>query len=114
MKQLAGKFKFTIPENHPEAGKEIEKGFDYQECETDDEAQTILTEKKLSLKDLVNDKLRSNARSNSYQNTLAMYRPSEVPPEQIAERAIRDLVRLGLSEEQARAMVESGVAATKQ
>lgn len=119
MKQEVAKFTITVPDGHPEAGKKIEKAFEFQVCESNDEAQTVLDTKTKdnvsgwTLADLVNDKLKANARSNAYQNALAPYRPSEVSPEEIKARTIRDLIRLGMSEEQATAMVESGLAANK-
>ena len=111
MKTQVGKFSFAIPEGHPEAGKKIEKGFEYQECETDDEANAVLTEKKLSIKDMVNDKLKTNARSNAYQAALLPYRPSEVSADDIKERMIRDFIRLGMPEDLARQQVEATVKA---
>lgn len=118
MKNLVGKFTFTVPEDaktpdgnpHTEAGQKIEKAFDFKECETDEEAQKELTERKLSLRDLVNEKLKTNARSNAYQSAVLVYRPSEVSAEDIQARAIRDLIRLGMSEEAAKNMVLSATA----
>lgn len=105
MKTLVGKFTFAVPEGHAEAGKKIEKAFEYQECETVEEANAVLADKKLQLVDLVNDKLKANARSNSYQAALLPYRPSEVTPEEIQERMVRDFIRLGIAEDVARAQV---------
>jgi deoxyxylulose-5-phosphate synthase len=113
MKTLAGKFTFAVPEGHAEAGKKIEKAFEYQECENDTEATQVLTEKKMSITDLVNDKLKANARSNSYQAALLPYRPSEVTPEEIKERMVRDFIRLGVAEDVARTQVESLLASQK-
>ena len=121
MKNVAGKFTFAIPGQNTDengadyrvdAGKKIEKAFEYQECENDTEAQNVLTEKKLSLADLVNDKLKANARSNAYQAALLPYRPSEVSPEEIQERMVRDFIRLGIAEDVARAQV-AGMLANK-
>lgn len=107
MKTLVGKFTFKIPDGHPQAGEKLEKGFEFQECESETEAQTVLAEKKWTLKDMVNDTLKANARSNAYQAALLPYRPSEVSPEDIKERMIRDYIRLGISEDAARKQVES-------
>ena len=107
MENLVGKFTFTIPEGHAEAGKQIEKPFEYAKVATQDEAEKILSEKKLSVVELVNDWLKKNARSNAYQSATLVYRPSEVPVEDIYERMTRDAIRTGMSEEQARAFVES-------
>lgn len=115
MKTLVGKFTFKIPElteeqvaqgmERPDAGTEVEKAFEYQQPETDEEAQKLATEKKLSFKGLVADKIKSNARSNAYQAALLPYRPSEVSQDDIKERMVRDYIRLGISEENARRMV---------
>lgn len=113
MKTLVGKFTFAVPEGHAEAGKKIEKAFEYQECENEAEATAILADKKLSIVDLVNDKLKANARSNSYQAALLPYRPSEVTPEEIQERMVRDFIRLGIAEDVARAQVSALLAAQK-
>lgn len=117
METKVGKFSFVVPElteeqkkqgiTRDDAGKKIEKSFEYQECSDDAEAQTVLADKKLSLKDIVNDKLKANARSNAYQAALLPYRPSEVDPEDIKERTVRDFIRLGIPENVARAQVES-------
>jgi hypothetical protein len=110
-KTLVGKFTFAVPEGHAEAGKKIEKAFEYQELETVEEAQQVLAEKKLSIVDLVNDKLKANARSNSYQAALLPYRPSEVSQDDIVERMVRDYIRLGKTEEVARKLVQAALAA---
>jgi hypothetical protein len=107
METKVGKFSFAIPEGHAQAGEKIEKAFDYQVCANDEEATRILTEKKLSITELVNDKLKANARSNAYQAALLPYRPSEVSPEDIKERMIRDYIRLGIPEDTARKQVEA-------
>jgi hypothetical protein len=112
MQTKVGKFSFAVPEGHPEAGKKIEKSFEYQECENDTEAQTVITEKKWSIRGMVNDNLKANARSNAYQAALLPYRPSEVSPEDIKERMVRDYIRLGVAEEIARKQVEALLAAT--
>lgn len=110
MKTLVGKFTFKIPDGHPQAGEKIEKAFEYQECETDAEAQSVLSEKKWNVTEMVNDTLKANARSNAYQAALLPYRPSEVSPDEIKERMIRDYIRLGISEDAARKQVEAMLA----
>lgn len=107
-----GKFSFAIPEGHPQAGEKIEKSFDYQVCETEAEATTVIADKKWSVVGMVNDNLKANARSNAYQAALLPYRPSEVSPEDIRERMIRDYIRLGVAEDIARKQVEALLAAT--
>lgn len=109
----AGKFSFAVPEGHPQAGTKIEKAFDYKVCDTDDEALTVLSEKNWKLRDLVNDNLKANARSNAYQAALLPYRPSEVSQEDIKERMVRDFIRLGIPEAAARAQVDGMLASVK-
>lgn len=105
------KFNFTIPDTHADAGKKIEKAFEYQELETLEEATAVLADKKLSILEMVNDKLKANARSNAYQAALLPYRPSEVTPDEIVERMVRDYIRLGIPEAAARATVSAMLAA---
>lgn len=112
MQNGIGKFSFAVPEGHADAGKKIEKAFEFQICENDDEATKVLADKKLSIMELVNDKLKANARSNAYQAALLPYRPSEVTPEEIQERMVRDYIRLGVSEETARKQVAALLAAS--
>ena len=107
-----GKFTFKVPEGHPEAEKKIEKSFDYSVCQTEDEAIKVMTDKKWSLLEMVNENLKANARSNAYQAALLPYRPSEVSPEDIKERMVRDYIRLGVSEDAARKQVDALLAAS--
>lgn len=112
METKVGKFSFAIPEGHPQFGEKIEKAFEYQQVSNDAEATQVLTERKLSIVELVNDKLKANARSNAYQAALLPYRPSEVSAEDIKERMIRDYIRLGIPEDTARKQVEALLAAS--
>lgn len=114
MQTKVGKFTFAIPEGHSQAGEKIEKSFDYQVCDSVDEASAIITEKKWSVTGMVNDVLKANARSNAYQAALLPYRPSEVSAEDIKERMIRDYIRLGIAEDTARKQVEALLAASSQ
>ncbi len=114
MQTKIGKFTFAIPEGHPNAGQKIEKAFEHPHCDTPDEAQAVVTEKKWNLMDIVNDILKANARSNAYQAALLPYRPSEVSQEDIKERMVRDYIRLGISEETARKQVEALLATRTQ
>lgn len=107
MQTKTGKFSFAIPEGHAQAGEKVEKTFDYKVCDNDSEAQTVMTEKKWSLTSMVNDNLKANARSNAYQAALLPYKPSEVSPEEIKERMVRDFIRLGINEDVARKQVDS-------
>jgi hypothetical protein len=112
MQVKVGKFTFSIPEGHPQAGEKLEKSFEYQVCDTPEEASEVLTTKKWSIVGMVNDTLKANARSNAYQAALLPYKPSEVSQDDIKERMIRDYIRLGISEETARKQVESLLAAS--
>jgi hypothetical protein len=109
---LVGKFTFAIPEGHPQAGDKIEKTFEYRKCNTSEEANAVIAEKKWDVTSMVNDVLKANARSNAYQAALLPYRPSEVTPDEIKERMVRDYIRLGVSEDAARKQVEALLAAT--
>ena len=113
MKSLVGKFTFAIPEGHAQAGEKVEKTFDYQQVESETEAQTVIADKKWNVIAMVNDNLKANARSNAYQAALLPYRPSEVSPEDIKERMIRDYIRLGIPEDTARKQVEALLSATQ-
>lgn len=113
METKVGKFTFAIPEGHPQAGEKIEKAFDYSQVTSESEAQAVIAEKKWSIVGMVNDVLKANARSNAYQAALLPYRPSEVSPEDIKERMIRDYIRLGIPEDTARKQVEALLAATQ-
>jgi len=111
MQTKVGKFTFAIPEGHAQAGEKVEKSFDYKVCDNDSEATAVMTEKKWSLTGMVNDVLKANARSNAYQAALLPYRPSEVTPDEIQERMIRDYIRLGIPEDTARKQVAALLAA---
>ena len=120
MRNETGKFKFKVPadaidkssgETHQDAGKTLEnQPFDYEVCESVEEAQKVAEDRGWNLLTFVNDTLKTNARASAYQNQLALYKPSTVSAEDIKERMVRDFIRLGLSEEQARATVESSTA----
>ena len=112
MQTKVGKFSFSIPEGHAQAGEKLEKSFEYQVCDNDSEATTVVSDKKWSVVGMVNDILKANARSNAYQAALLPYRPSEVSAEDIKERMIRDYIRLGIPEDTARKQVEALLAAS--
>lgn len=111
METLVGKFTFAIPEGHPQAGDKIEKTFEYRKCSNVEEATSVIAEKKWDITSMVNDVLKANARSNAYQAALLPYRPSEVTPDEIKERMVRDYIRLGVPEDAARKQVDSLLAA---
>jgi len=108
MQTKTGKFKFTVPQDAPvDAGKELELPYSFDECETEAEALAAAESRKWSLLTLINDKLRNSAKSNAYQTQVVKYRPSEVSPEDIKERVLRDFIRMGISEDVARKQVEA-------
>lgn len=107
MQTKVAKFTFSIPEGHEKAGEKIEKAFEHNVCDNETEAQQVIADKKMSVVGMVNDILKANARSNAYQAALLPYRPSEVSPEDIKERMIRDYIRLGISEDSARKQVDA-------
>jgi hypothetical protein len=113
MQTKSAKFSFAIPEGHPQAGDKVEKSFDYKVCDDLDEANAVIAEKKWSIVAMVNDNLKANARSSSYQAALLPYRPSEVSAEDIQERMVRDYIRLGISEDVARKQVSALLAASQ-
>lgn len=113
MEKLVGKFSFAVPEGHAQAGEKIEKPFEYDKCNTEQEALSVIADKKWNIVSMVNDVLKANARSNAYQAALLPYRPSEVTPEEIQERMVRDYIRLGIPEDVARKQVQSLLAATQ-
>jgi hypothetical protein len=111
MVEKVGKFTITVPEGHEQAGQKIDKAFTYQECQTDEEATQVLADKKLSIREMVNDKLKLNSRSNAYQAALLPYQPPKVSEEDIKERMVRDYIRLGKSEAVARKLVDAALSA---
>ncbi len=115
---IKDKFSFKIPETHPDCDKDTDglgkgkKGGTYifSQCANDQQAAATLLERKWRLMDLVNDELKSRARSNAYQNATMPYKPSEVPQETIRTRMIRDLIRSGVSEALATTTIDTVLA----
>ncbi len=112
MKDLTGKFSFKVPEDskHEDAGKTINRTFEYVEVENEKEAIDYITKKEWNVVDLVNEKIKTGARANAYQSAIIVYKPSDVSAEDIMERMVRDYVRLGIAEDVARAQVKSMMA----
>lgn len=113
-------FSFTVPQADkikPEqshmAGKKYEKTFSFPQVSDNDEAEAVCKAKEWTLVDFVNDALKSNARSSAYQAESALYRISEVSPDEIRERMIRDYIRLGVPEDVARTQVTALLNAQK-
>lgn len=109
MEAKAGKFSFEVPEGHPRQGDKVEKSFEYQECSSDEEAVSILGERKWKLSKLVNDKLRTSARANAYQNALLPYKRTDVSAEDATRAIVRNLIGLGMSEADAIAQANAAV-----
>lgn len=107
--------KYTIPiegireEMKAQALKEpvIYEEFVFPQVSNEEQANAVMRAKEWSLIDEVNAKLTGAARSSCYQATSALYKESKVTANQIAERAIKDLKRLGFSEDEARGMIDS-------
>src|SRR6187549_593654 len=87
--------------------KKIEKPFSFYEVAEGDNAtaQAIIDGKGWNLPDMVNEFLKKNARANAYQTATIPYKPSEVSEETVQERMIKDYIRMGMSEDMARATV---------
>lgn len=100
------KFGYKIPAGHQDEGKQIEKVFTYPICETDEEVNRVLDGKGWNVKEMVNDALKAQYRSNAYQLALAAYKTTRTP-EQLRADIIKDLVRMGFSEEVATAQVDT-------
>lgn len=110
MKTVAAKLTYKVPADSPveaERGKEYEKAFDYQQCESEDEAASVLKEKELSVLELVNAKLKAQGRANAYQAALAPHKPSTMSQDDAVESIVRAMIRQGIPESIARAQVSS-------
>jgi hypothetical protein len=111
---------FTVPKDTVKegatAGAEIEKPFTFLQVDSDEQANEIIASKKWNLQELVNRKLKADARSSAYQAELLQHKPvtTTATPDEIKERMVRDAIRMGLAESDARAYVDSMLsAATK-
>lgn len=105
---------FTVPDNAPsveDRGKEIRRAFAYVEVDNVADAQQVIVDKGWNLVELVNRKLKQDARSAVYQAEMVRFKPSTVSPDEIRERTIRDLMRLGIPENVARAQVDGMLSA---
>ena len=104
-----GKYKFKVPADstHVDAGKQFEREYDYTEVSDSAEATAIMEKEGWTLEGFVNEKLQNRAKSNSYQNALAAYRPTEMSAEDLRASLIRNFIRAGLSEDVASKQVDS-------
>jgi hypothetical protein len=106
MKTETAKFKFKVPSGHPDAGATIEREFSFPVCEKEDEAAIVAAEKKVTFLSLVNDLLKMQARSNTYQTATLPYRGKELSEDDAKEGMVRNMIRRGYSEAEARERVE--------
>ncbi len=115
LKEFSSTLSYTIPsegvreEMKARSGEKIERNFLFGQVDSEAQANEVMAAKKWSVIDYVNGELKGNARSSCYQTTSALYKESKVTSEQIQERAIKDLIRLGVPEGTARATVEATV-----
>ena len=107
---------FTVPadtiKEDVKPGTKYDKTFSFRVVENDEQANKIMEEKGLTLLDLINRKLKADARSNAYQSEVLAHKPlsSTVPVADIKERLVRDFMRAGegrITEAMARAQVEA-------
>lgn len=107
---------FTVPKDSPveaERGKTEEKSFSFRQIATVEDAEAVIKAKEWALVDMVNKQLKANARSNAYQAAMAPHKVSDVPPEQVFERTVRDMVRQGIPETMARELLKNTLSAVK-
>ena len=93
-------------------GAKYEKTFTFRVIENEEQAKAIMAKKDLTLLDLLNRKLKADARSNSYQAEVLAHSPltSTVSVDDIKERLVKDFMRAGegrITESMARAQVEA-------
>lgn len=109
---------FTTPEDSvkedAKPGAKYDKPFTYRVVEDEEQAKALIAEKgeKWSLVELVNRKLKADARSNAYQTEVLTHKPlsSTVSVDEIKERLVKDFMRAGegrITESMARAQVDA-------
>lgn len=101
---------FTVPKDAPQVelrGTKITKPYAFGKVDNDTDAAKVMGIKGWKLMDFVNEALQGASRSSAYQATLALYRPTKVSEDDIVERMVRDFIRLGVTEDAARAQVAS-------
>jgi hypothetical protein len=103
MQILQGEFTFAVPAGHPQAGEKIAKTFQYEQVDTEQEAMGLIAARGWQLGDILNNVLKQDARNKAYQAAILPYRASDVSEDDIQERMVRDFIRLGFTEDQARA-----------
>lgn len=108
-KECFGTYRFRVPlkSGHVDAGKQFDRDYKYPEAIDANEASGIAASEGWTLWGFVNEKLQNRAKSNSYQNALAAYQPTEMSAEDLRASLIRNFIRAGLSEEVAARQVDS-------
>jgi len=78
------------------AGNQSEHEFTYTIVENDEQANKVLTDKEWNLVELVNRKLKADARAAVYQRELNRHKPItlNVPVEDVKERMAKDFMRI--------------------
>lgn len=115
LKEFTSTLTYTIPsegvreEMKARSGEKIDRKFLFGQVDSEEQAKAVMAAKDWSVIDYVNGELKGNARSSCYQTTSALYKESKVTAEQIMERSIKDLIRLGVTEDIARATIEATV-----
>jgi hypothetical protein len=104
---------FTVPKNTQlegaTAGDEEEFKFNYRIVEDEAQANKVIAEKEWDLVELVNRKLKADARAAVYQRELNKHKPitTTKTPEQLRASLVRMYMAAGVSREVAIAQVDS-------
>ena len=113
MKQVTGNIKIAKADETEtfKAHPAFEVTFTADQCENEQEAVNTLTKKEWKLVELVNVALKNAARSAKYQLTLAPYKIDTMTEDKLRERLVSDYTRLGVPQDVAEKLVESGLKA---
>jgi len=103
-KLCQGDYDVAIPSDHPRAGERVKGTYQYLQCQNDDTARKIAILRQWKIYNLVNDAEKSRARANETTKALATFR-STATPDAIKTRMVADALRLGMTRENAEAMV---------
>lgn len=104
---------FTVPANTQlegaTVGEEQEHKFSFRIVEDREQADKIMAEKEWDLVELVNRKLKADARAAVYQRELNKHKPitTTKTPEQLRADLVKTYMRLGLSKEVAEKQIDS-------
>lgn len=103
-------FTFKVPADSPvesERGQKQTREFTFPVCATQEQAEAVAAEKEWNFLEMVNDALKANARSAAYQSALIPHKAPTVSKDEIFERMVRDMQRMGVSEAKARIRVRA-------